>query len=1408
MKNCEGLNYVVPRHNWYLGLSELLFRDYWKIPPDTAFEQVRSNLYKRILDLYKSLLRYQMKSVCAYYKHRRILTFIQDQAEWNDWEGDVSEIKTFETSLFRDATQYNDLVSTELKAQHLDATLLMLDDATRSKVNKLISAFSVPGLNCEEFMNIPNKPPAPDTCHWFKSHSAYSQWKKLSKGALVISTPPGCGKSVLSRSLVHELRAAVPSDEVVLHFFFKDVELQNQATFALCSILHQLFTRRGDLILPLRDDIEQSNAASLQANLTTLWSMFVRSIADIKVICILDGLDECEPNSAKLFIDFIVEYLHQPFGNAKFIVTCRPYEEILQNFRSFQSLIMLKTGDEEISQISSEIKSVIGHRLEKMTTRERNPLPIDVAEKLQVSLKAFNNRTYLWLHLVFELLERQLDRREEAILGLTRRIPRNVEEAYSILLSRIPPDSHEAVHEILSILVAARRPLTSTELHTAHNAYLQVNTGKVPTTMNNDEFNTWLENMCSFFIQIFRDRVYFIHQTVKEYLLAADNWKPSAGISLGRGCITVAYSHRVMAEACILYLSNANAESTDIDWPRLISSVPKRIRFGSEQAKTQALIPLRPMTQLYNKYQFLEYSSGYWAYHHHCCQTYDGTGNPESLSDIRQGLWPQYFALFDSYNSYTVRSSIKCPVSPTPSIPRRYWHFSPTMPRSVSDLVLGVECGHWRMVLRGIANREDMSIKDATGRSLLDIACENDDVPMIRLLLRQRAPFDISSRGSPLLLCRSREAALLLLNAGAAITVRDSKGNTVLHHAARGGHVTLLNAFLERVCVDASWTNNDGNTPLHEVKVSTPRAIDLLVKAGCPIKAQNHDGDSVLHCMASHRSGTGANLEAAIRLGADVSSQNKAGSTPLHVSRSAAAVECLMAHGADASAINKDGRTPFDTVLMRGGTSNGAYAALLFASRKEMPNEPVRGVLPLFAACGRLRDNNLVMKFLEAGADPHAPDSNGIPFLQYYLDTMPVWVEVVERLLSMGVKPEPPVRDGPSVPAPWRYSTLDLALGRSKGGIMGDGSHVVPLLRLLHHHGADFKAIDGEGKSSLHIFAHIVANSTFTTGSYTCTDKTLVSIAEVLLEHGPAVDTADMSGSTPLHDLWRGRGQWDRHWRALFDICSKFLTCGAKPNYPDDKGDTPFTLVVQLLAQQETCTPDIREDILRLFLDHAANANAVINGRTSVLSIVCIGCHRVGGGQGGHAQAHVQMARQLLDSGAKLFKPDSKDYWRARAAPLMKLCNCSTLNTWSEQLANLLLDYNADPETTGWYMPLHQLLKNRLFGFWVEAGYQPSNDDESRRNATVDSMQRIALELVRRGASPTAPDPRGDTPLDYLKLELRDGPVPGLERLQKIAPSKASLIDHCTNNETIWRRVEVFRDQLLKAEAERLRGVG
>ncbi|KAH7633853.1 hypothetical protein B0T09DRAFT_302324 [Sordaria sp. MPI-SDFR-AT-0083] len=99
--NRKGIDYVVKRMNWYWNLSNILLKD-----PTAHIGElsgVRGELEIQIIDLYKVLLSYQMKSVCVCYRNRG-LALLRDIVKLDDWNADLGVIQDAE-KCFRDDTQ-------------------------------------------------------------------------------------------------------------------------------------------------------------------------------------------------------------------------------------------------------------------------------------------------------------------------------------------------------------------------------------------------------------------------------------------------------------------------------------------------------------------------------------------------------------------------------------------------------------------------------------------------------------------------------------------------------------------------------------------------------------------------------------------------------------------------------------------------------------------------------------------------------------------------------------------------------------------------------------------------------------------------------------------------------------------------------------------------------------------------------------------------------------------------------------------------------------------------------------------------------------------------------------------------------------------------------------------------------
>ena len=330
-----------------------------------------------------------------------------------------------------------------------------------------------------------------------------------------MTADPGCGKSVLSKSLIeHEDENESVGASTTCYFFFKDDNAdQKSATKAVCALLHQLLNHcEKPGLLKKAVDLFASHGTNMLASFLILWKLFLGIAQDQEVgevICILDALDECEEESQEVLIDALNAFhssIAETNGRLKILVTSRPYKNIRQ---CFETSVIHLAGEEESRGIEKDIDLVIRRSVPRISSQLK--LDPDTQSVLQEKLLAKTNRNYLWLHLVLEDVRKRSLRANtpKKMAKFVEKLPATVYDAYERILHRSPePD---LARRLLHIVLAARRPLTLEEMNMAFNIEKGQKSCDEVDLLAAESVGGHIKYICGLFISIIDSKVYLLH---------------------------------------------------------------------------------------------------------------------------------------------------------------------------------------------------------------------------------------------------------------------------------------------------------------------------------------------------------------------------------------------------------------------------------------------------------------------------------------------------------------------------------------------------------------------------------------------------------------------------------------------------------------------------------------------------------------------------------------------------------------------------------------------------------------------------------------------------------------------------------------------------------------------------------
>ena len=143
-----------------------------------------------------------------------------------------------------------------------------------------------------------------DTGLWLLDSQPYLKWKNQPASLLWLHGKAGCGKTVLSSTIIHDLSKQEPGGlRTICMYFYFDFQVRQKQTFesCLCSLLVQLIGRAPKALVSLKQLFAAHDNGRSTPSRGSLLEAFRQALVDVGLVyLILDALDECMNRSILL----------------------------------------------------------------------------------------------------------------------------------------------------------------------------------------------------------------------------------------------------------------------------------------------------------------------------------------------------------------------------------------------------------------------------------------------------------------------------------------------------------------------------------------------------------------------------------------------------------------------------------------------------------------------------------------------------------------------------------------------------------------------------------------------------------------------------------------------------------------------------------------------------------------------------------------------------------------------------------------------------------------------------------------------------------------------------------------------------------------------------------------------------
>ena len=222
---------------------------------------------------------------------------------------------------------------------------------------------------------------------WFLESDTYTRWKTQGNSILWLHGMAGCGKTILSSTIIDDLTTHPHGTVIYFYFDFSDVRKQTFGDM-IRSLVRQLFYRCESARSHLELLYSSHEAGRRQPSHQSLCQTFSKMIESADDVCIvLDALDEChtrkgsETEGLLSWIGHLIGSSHQ---NVHFIATSRSEHDIESKFGDLVSengVIPLQSN-----LVHDDIKNYVHTRVKEDARLERWRGRPEVQEEIEKEL--------------------------------------------------------------------------------------------------------------------------------------------------------------------------------------------------------------------------------------------------------------------------------------------------------------------------------------------------------------------------------------------------------------------------------------------------------------------------------------------------------------------------------------------------------------------------------------------------------------------------------------------------------------------------------------------------------------------------------------------------------------------------------------------------------------------------------------------------------------------------------------------------------------------------------------------------------------------------------------------------------------------------------------------------------------